>query len=92
MTRQKGKRWKRGEACVSNPVSKKHRVDAANVVRSKRQKVEPALPESAVSSGLSVALKDLDDSSDNLMKDDQVTHISGSSFFELLLKLDKKKT
>ena len=73
MTRQKGKRWKRGEACVSNPGSKKHRMEAASVVRSKRQKTSD-LPQSA---GLSVALKNLDDKTDNLMNDDEETHISG---------------
>ena len=74
MTRQKGKRWKRGEACVSNPASKKHRLDAASVVRSKRQKTDEV---PVASTGLSVALKNLDDKSDNLMNDDEVTHISG---------------
>ena len=73
MTRQKGKRWKRGQACVSNPGVKKHRLEAASVVRSKRQKTASI----AEGSGLSVALKNLDDKSDNLMNDDEVTHISG---------------
>lgn len=73
MTRQKGKRWKRGEACVSNPRSKKHRIDAASVVRSKRQKTATM----AEGSGLGVALKNLDEAGDNLMNDDEVTHISG---------------
>ena len=73
MTRQKGKRWKRGEACTSNPSTKKHRLEAASVVRSKRQKTAPVTE----GSGLSVALKNLDDKTDNLMVDDEVTHISG---------------
>ena len=73
MTRQKGKRWKHGEACVSNPGIKKHRLEAATVVRSKRQKAAPT----AEGSGLSVALKNLDEKTDNLMNDDEVTHISG---------------
>ena len=73
MTRQKGARWKRGEACVSNPRVKKHRLEAASVVRSKRQKTA-AEPEGE---GLGVALKNLDENTDNLMNDDEVTHISG---------------
>ena len=43
------------------------------MVRSKRQKTAPVTE----GSGLSVALKNLDDKTDNLMVDDEVTHISG---------------
>ena len=58
---------------MSNPGVKKHRLEAASVVRSKRQKTVPV----AEGSGLSVALKNLDEKTDNLMNDDEVTHISG---------------
>ena len=77
MTRPKGKRWKRGEACVSNTTSKKHRLEAANVVRSKRQKTQVV----GGPTGLGVALKNLDEG-ENVMNDDEVTHISGGYNFK----------
>ena len=78
MTRQKGKRWKRGQACLSNPDSKKHRLEAASIVRSKRQKVSTA---HSSSDGLDVKLKDLTDMdfNDIIGDGDDATHITALS-------------